>query len=61
MMEFEIIFHRVYRKAVKVFQYSFVIFAEYNFMRKVLHLRTGKMPTDEIVKDWYMRLRKMGS
>ena len=30
-------------------------------MSKLLHLRSGKIPTDEIVKDWYMRLRKMGS
>ena len=30
-------------------------------MRRVLHLRTGKMPTEEIIKDWYYRLRKVGS
>ena len=50
-----------FSKAVKVFQYLFVIAAEYNLMRKVLHMRTGKMPSEVIVKDWYTRLRKMGS
>jgi len=48
-------------KLVKVFQYSFVIFAEYNLMRHVLWWRQGKTPSPDVVKDWYTRMRKMGS
>ena len=49
------------RKLLKVFQYAFVIFAEYNVMRHFLKLRDRKCPSPEVVKDWYTRLRKMGS
>ena len=35
--------------------------AEYNVMRKVLHVMRGKQPTDATVKNWYNRLRGIGS
>ena len=50
-----------FSKAVKVFQYTFVIFAEYNLMRTLLKLKTGKVPSADVMKDWYNRLRLMGS
>ena len=44
-----------------MFQYIFVIMAEYNVMRKVLHVVRGTQPTDATVKNWYNRLRGIGS
>ena len=39
----------------------FVIFAEFNLMRKLLRLQTGKMPTAEVEKVWHLKMRKFGS
>ena len=56
-----IAFYFNYSKLIKVFQYSFVIIAEYHLMRFVLKAKRGTHPSEDELKDWYTRMRKMGS
>ena len=44
-----------------MFQYGFVIFAEFHLIRHVIRLRGGGIASQEVLKDWHTRLRKMGS
>ena len=54
-------FPKWFRKLLKVFQYGFVIFAEFNLIRHVIRLKGGGIASQEVLKDWHTRLRKLGS
>ena len=50
-----------FSKLAKIFQYAFVIIAEYGLMRYVLRFLNGREPTERHLKHWYNRTRGAGS
>ena len=50
-----------FSKLAKIFQYGFVIIAEYNLMRYILRLLNGRNPSEKHLKHWYTRTRGTGS